>query len=314
MHLVTGGAGFIGCNLVGRLLADGHEVRVLDNFSTGRRENLSEVRGSLDLVEGDLRSYHTVSNAMRGGIDVVFHIGALPSVPRSIADPITTNEVNVQGTLNVLHAALDHGIRRVVFSSSSSIYGDTPGESKSEQLPVRPLSPYAVSKLAGERYCGVFHRIYGLETVSLRLFNVFGPHQDPGSQYSAVIPLFIAAAMRGEPPVIHGDGEQSRDFTYVDNVVEASILAADAADAPGRVINAACGSSISVNDLAASVLSLVDREDLGPLHAPERPGDVRHSRADISLARELLEYEPVVPFREGLRRTVEHFVRLAGNA
>ena len=230
MYLVTGGAGFIGSNIVRECLERGISVRILDNFSTGHWHNLEGIRSDVEIVEGDLRSYHLVQKAMRG-VEVVLHQGALPSVPRSIDDPITTNEVNVQGTLNVLHAALDEGVRRVTFASSSSIYGNAPQQVKSEDLHVMPLSPYAVSKLAGEKYMQVFHSIYGLETVALRYFNVFGPWQDPDSPYSAVIPLFARAYMEGRAPTINGDGEQSRDFTYVANVVHANLLAAEAADA-----------------------------------------------------------------------------------
>ena len=304
MYLVTGGAGFIGCNIARAALDKGMRVRILDNFSTGHWHNLRDIRDDIEVVEGDLRSYHIVRKAMEG-IEVVFHQGALPSVPRSIADPITSNEVNVQGTLNILHAALDSGCRRAVFASSSSIYGNAPEEVKSENLHVRPLSPYAVSKLAGEKYFQVFHHIYGLETVAVRYFNVFGPYQDPDSPYSAVIPLFVRAILAGEPPVIDGDGEQSRDFTYVDNVVHANLLAADAPDAPGYVINVACNDSITVNHLASEIARLLGREDIVPVYGPSRPGDVKHSCADISLAKKLLGYEPVVSFEEGLARTVE---------
>ena len=306
MYLVTGGAGFIGSNIARECLKRGLEVRVLDNFSTGHWHNLEDIRGDLEVIEGDLRSYHLVQKAMKG-VDVVFHQGALPSVPRSIDDPITTNEVNVQGTLNVLHAALDQGVRRVTFASSSSIYGNAPQQVKSEDLHVMPLSPYAVSKLAGEKYMQVFHHIYGLETVALRYFNVFGPWQDPDSPYSAVIPLFARAFMGGRPPTINGDGEQSRDFTYVANVVHANLLAAKAPDAAGQVINVACDDSVTVNRLASELARLIGREDVTPVHGPDRPGDVKHSRADISRARKLLGYQPVVDFSEGLKRTVEFF-------
>ena len=306
MYLVTGGAGFIGSNIARECLKRGLEVRVLDNFSTGHWHNLEDIRGDLEVIEGDLRSYHLVQKAMKG-VEVVFHQGALPSVPRSIDDPITTNEVNVQGTLNVLHAALDQGVRRVTFASSSSIYGNAPQQVKSEDLHVMPLSPYAVSKLAGEKYMQVFHHIYGLETVALRYFNVFGPWQDPDSPYSAVIPLFARAFMGGRPPTINGDGEQSRDFTYVANVVHANLLAAKAPDAAGQVINVACDDSVTVNRLASELARLIGREDVTPVHGPDRPGDVKHSRADISRARKLLGYQPVVDFSEGLKRTVEFF-------
>ncbi len=303
MYLVTGGAGFIGSNIAREALARGEKVRILDNFSTGHWANLADIRNDIEVIEGDLRSYHIVRSAMED-VEVVFHQGALPSVPRSISDPITTNEVNVQGTLNILHAALDAGCRRVLFASSSSIYGDASEAVKTEDLHVKPLSPYAVSKLAGEKYMQVFHHIYGLETVALRYFNVFGPYQDPDSPYSAVIPLFIRAFNERRVPVINGNGEQSRDFTYIANVVHANLLAANAPEAPGRMLNIACGDSITVNRLASEIARLTGREDIIPLHGPDRPGDVKHSRADISLAESILGYEPVVTFEEGLKRTV----------
>lgn len=306
VHLVTGGAGFIGSNLARELLRRGEKVRVLDNYSTGYRSNLADIRSDLDVVEGDLRSFHIVNEAMKG-VEVVYHQGALPSVPRSIADPLTSNEVNVTGTLNVLFAALENGVRRLTFASSSSIYGNAPEEVKSEDLHVRPLSPYAVSKLAGEKYFQVFNQIYGLETVAIRYFNVFGPYQDPDSPYSAVIPLFVKAFMEGRAPVINGDGEQSRDFTYVDNVVHGNLLAATAPQAPGKVINVACHGSVTVNSLAAQIAELTGRREIEPVHGPDRSGDVKHSMASISRAKELLGYEPVVSFGEGLRRTVEFY-------
>ncbi len=303
MYLVTGGAGFIGSNIAREALVRGIKVRILDNFSTGHWSNLADIRNDIEIVEGDIRSYHIVRKAMEG-VEVVFHQGALPSVPRSIADPITTNEVNVTGTLNILHAALDAGCRRVLFASSSSIYGDAPEQVKTEGLHVRPLSPYAVSKLAGEKYMHVFHHIYGLETVALRYFNVFGPYQDPDSPYSAVIPLFIRACMEEQRPLINGDGQQSRDFTYIANVVHANLLAADSKAASGMMMNIACGDSITVNHLANAIGRLTGRMDIKPSHRPERIGDVKHSRAAISLARKLLGYEPVTSFEEGLEYTV----------
>lgn len=307
IQLVTGGAGFIGSNIARELLKRGKNVRILDNFSTGYRSNLADIRGDIEVVEGDLRSYHIVNEAMKG-VEVVFHQGALPSVPRSIADPLTSNEVNVTGTLNVLHAALEQGVRRLTFASSSSIYGNAPESVKSEDLHVRPLSPYAVSKLAGEKYYQVFNKIYGLETVAIRYFNVFGPWQDPDSPYSAVIPLFIKAFMEGHGPVINGDGFQSRDFTYIANVVHGNLLAADAPLAPGNVINVACHGSVTVNDLASQIAELTGRTDVKPVHGPDRSGDVKHSMASISKAAELLGYEPVVSFSDGLAKTVEFYM------
>ena len=299
--LVTGGAGFIGSSLVEALLARGDAVRVLDNFSTGKRQNLDGL--DVDLVEGDVRSYHLVQRAV-DGVEVVFHQAALPSVPRSIADPITSHEVNAGATLNVLSAARDAGVRRVVYASSSSVYGDGPGLPKHEGMTPDPLSPYAVSKLAGETYAAVFTGIYGLETVALRYFNVFGPRQDPASQYSAVIPRFVQRVLRGERPTVFGDGEQSRDFTYIDNVVQANLLAADAPGASGLAMNCACGREASLNELVREIGRCLG-VDVEPAYAEPRAGDVRASRASIDLAAEALGYRPSVHFAEGLARTVE---------
>jgi len=299
--LVTGGAGFIGCNIVRRLLKEGHGVRVLDNFSTGRRENLEGV--DVELIEGDLTSYHMVQRAVKG-VDYVLHQGALPSVPRSVNDPIATVNVNIMGTLNVLTASYEAGVKRVVYASSSSIYGDTPELPKRETMLPQPKSPYAASKLAGEYLCRVFYETYGLEVVILRYFNVFGPFQNPHSQYAAVIPKFIMAALKGEPVTIFGDGCQSRDFTFVDNVVEANLAALQAPkSALGKPINIACGQSYTLLDLVTTLEELLDKRIKRVFKEP-RPGDVQHSLADISLAKELLGYEPKVDFREGLRRTV----------
>ncbi len=308
MDLVTGGAGFIGSSIAHELVRLGRKVRILDNFSTGRRVNLAGLEGRLEVCEADLRDAGAVARAMKG-VEVVFHQGALPSVPRSISDPAASNDVNVGGTLNVLLAARDEGVRRVLFASSSSIYGDAPEKLKSESLPPRPMSPYAVGKLAAEKYCQVFHGVYGLETVCLRYFNVFGPRQDPESQYAAVIPLFTRMVLSGRPPLIHGDGEQSRDFTFIDNVVRGNLLAADAPGVAGMVFNIACGGSVSVNRMARGILELLGRRDLEPFHGPERTGDIRDSLADISLAREKLGFEPMVGFDDGLRLTVEHLAR-----
>jgi UDP-N-acetylglucosamine/UDP-N-acetyl-alpha-D-glucosaminouronate 4-epimerase len=303
--LVTGGAGFIGSNLVEALVERGHTVRVLDNFSTGHRHNLAALQGDIELIEGDLRSYERVHHAVRG-CEVVFHHGALPSVPRSVGDPLTTTETNVGGTLNVLLNARDEGVRRLIYASSSSIYGDAPGFPQREDAAPMPLAPYSVSKLAGEHYCRVFSSVYGLATVSLRYFNVFGRHQDPASQYSAVIPRFIAAMRDGRQPVIHGNGDQSRDFTHIDNVVAANLLAMDAPDAWGGVFNIACGEDHSLNELVAILNRLLDR-DLEPIHTAHRPGDVHRSWADISRAQQVLGYVPDVDLEEGVRRTVEAY-------
>jgi UDP-glucose 4-epimerase len=299
--LVTGGAGFIGSNLVRALLERGDEVRVLDNFSTGSRANLEGL--DAEIVEGELRSYERVHNAVRGA-EVVFHLGALGSVPRSVQDPLTSNAVNVEGTLNVLLAARDEGVRRVVFSSSSSIYGSGGTLPRTEEMTPDPISPYGVAKLAAERYCVSAARVYDrFETVVLRYFNVFGPRQSPHSQYAAVVPLFITAIARGEPVTVYGDGEQSRDFTYVANVVDATLRAADAPDASGRIFNVAAGRSATVNELAETIGAIVGKPVERRL-APARPGDVRDSWADVSEARRVLGYEPSVSLEEGLRLTV----------
>ena len=303
--LVTGGAGFIGSNLVDALLHRGHAVRVLDNFSSGRRRNLAGIEHEIELVEGDLRSYERVHHAVRR-CEVVFHQGALPSVFRSVQDPLTTSETNVGGTLNVLLNARDEGVRRLVFASSSSIYGNAPGFPRKEGATPMPLAPYAVSKLAAEQYCRVFTTVYGLETVSLRYFNIFGRHQDPASEYSAVIPRFITAMREGRSPTIYGTGEQSRDFTHIDNVVAANLLAMDAPDAAGRVLNIACGTSHSLNDIV-DVLNRLRGADIEAVHAAPRPGDVARSWADVSLAEEVLGYVPAVDLEQGLRLTLNAY-------
>jgi len=301
--LVTGGSGFIGSNLARALLARGDEVRVLDNFSTGNRDNLAGLEHDVELVEGDLRSYERVHAAVRG-VEVVFHQGALPSVPRSVQDPLTTTAVNVEGTLNVLLAARDEAVRRVVNASSSSVYGNGGELPRSEtQLP-DPISPYAVAKLAAERFCTSFSRVYAMEIVSLRYFNVFGPRQDPLSQYAAVVPRFIRAVDEGRPVTVYGDGEQSRDFTYVDNVVAANLLAADTSSVQGEIVNVATGSSVTVNELADTIGRLLSAP-VEKAYEREREADVRASWADLSEARRLLGYEPHVDLEEGLRRTID---------
>jgi nucleoside-diphosphate-sugar epimerase len=300
--LVTGGAGFIGSNLVRALLERGDDVRVLDNFSTGSRANLDGI--DIEIVEGELRSYERVHNAVRG-TEVVYHLGALGSVPRSVQDPLTSSAVNVEGTLNVLLAARDEGVRRVVFSSSTSVYGTSRTLPTPETQPPDPISPYGVAKLAAERYCTAFSRVYeSFETVVLRYFNVFGPRQSPFSQYAAVIPLFIEAIARGEPVTVHGDGEQSRDFTYVANVVDATVRAADAPNVSGRAFNVAGGAPATVNELADAIGRILGKP-VEKRAAEPRAGDIRASWADLSAARELLGYEPTVGLEDGLRRTIE---------
>jgi UDP-glucose 4-epimerase len=308
--LVTGGAGFIGSNLVAELLERGDEVRVLDNFSTGSRANLGALGREVEVVEGDLRSYERVHTAVRGR-EIVFHQGALGSVPRSVQDPLNSTAVNVEGTLNVLLAARDEGIRRVVAASSSSVYGDGGTFPRVETQPPNPISPYAVAKLAAERFCVSFTRVYGIETVALRYFNVFGPRQDPTSQYAAVVPRYIRLVADGRPVTVHGDGGQSRDFNYVENVVRANLLAADAPDAVGRVLNVATGGSETVNALADTIGRLLDRP-VERVHGPAQPGDVRESWADVTAAREAIGFEPVVDFEEGLRRTIEAMLGTEG--
>jgi UDP-glucose 4-epimerase len=307
--LVTGGAGFIGSNLVRRILEDGNEARVLDNLSTGRRENLEEVEAAVDLVVGDLRDPETVTRAV-AGVDYVLHQGALPSVQRSVEDPRTTHEVNSVGTLNVLIAARDAGVKRVVFAGSSSVYGDGEELPKHEGMLPAPISGYAISKIEGEYQCRVFHHLYGLETVTLRYFNVFGPRQDPSSQYSAVIPRFITALLSDTAPTIYGDGTQARDFSYIDNVVEANMLACTAPGAPGHAMNIACGAMASLLELAA-LLRGITGVDIEPAHEAPRSGDVRYSLAAIEKAKELLGYEPLVDLRDGLVKTTEFFAGAA---
>ncbi len=302
--LVTGGAGFIGSHLVDRLVLQGHEVRVLDNFSSGQRANLDRVLGEVEVVEGDAQSYERASRSVRG-CETVFHLAALPSVPRSVQDPLTSHHANVTATLNMLLAARDAGVRRVLYSSSSSVYGANMEMPKREAMTPLPISPYAVSKLAGEGYCRVFGEVYGLEAVAIRLFNVFGPRQDPRSNYAAVIPRFITSLLAGRPPVLFGDGEQSRDFTFVQNVVDAALLAIEADDVGGGVYNVACGESCSLNDLVDQLRRLIGA-DIESVHEPGRPGDIRHSLADISRAQHAFAYTPSVGLGEGLQITVDY--------
>jgi UDP-glucose 4-epimerase len=305
-YLVTGAAGFIGRSITAELLARGEQVRGVDNFITGQRSNLKGLE-AMEFIEGDLREPAACARACQG-IDTVFHEAALASVPRSVADPVGTNEHCVVATLNLLVAAREAGVRRVVYAGSSSAYGDTPTLPKHEAMKSNPISPYAAAKLAGEQYMQVFARVYGLETVVLRYFNVFGPHQDPKSQYSGVLAIFCRKMLAGEQPVIYGDGEQSRDFTYIDNVVKANLLAAaaPAEKVSGRVINAATGVRFTLNQTFDILRDLTGYEG-EPAYGAPRAGDVRDSLADITLARELFGFEPTVDFREGLRRTVEWY-------
>ncbi len=303
-YLVTGAAGFIGRSLAAALLARGDSVRGVDNFSTGKRHNLLGLE-AMEFLEGDLADPDLAARACNG-VEIVFHEAALPSVPRSVADPLSTNVACVDATLQLLVAARAAGVRRVVYAASSSAYGDTPTLPKHEQMPPNPISPYAVAKLTGEYYMRSFARVYGLETVCLRYFNVFGPHQDPTSQYSGVLAVFCRRMLAGQVPVIHGDGEQSRDFTFIQNTVEGNLLAAHADAVSGQVMNLATGHRITLNQVVALLRELTGYD--GPVqHAEPRSGDIRHSLADITLARNLLGYQPSVDFREGLRRTVEWY-------
>jgi nucleoside-diphosphate-sugar epimerase len=311
-YTVTGGAGFIGSHLSEELLRRGHEVRIVDNFSTGKRDNVEAAAraagrtvADLELIEGDLADL-AVAQKAAAGAHYVLHQAAIPSVPRSVKDPIASNRANIDATLNVLVAARDAGVKRVVFAGSSSEYGDTPTLPKHEEMPTNPLSPYALQKVVGEEYLRLFTRLYGLETVSIRYFNVFGPRQDPGSPYSGVISLFIKWLIAGERPTIHGDGEQTRDFTYVANVVDGVLRACEAPGASGQAINVATEGRVSLNELLRTLQGIIGT-NLEAIYGPERVGDVRDSQASIAKARRLLGYEPIVPFEEGLRRTVAWF-------
>jgi nucleoside-diphosphate-sugar epimerase len=302
--LVTGGAGFIGSHIASALSASGAHVRVLDDLSTGHRENLDEIGGDIDFIQGSVADERVLANALEG-VELVFHEAAIPSVPRSVESPRESHIASVDGTFSLLLAAREKGVRRIVYAASSSAYGDQPTLPKSEEMRPDPLSPYAVAKLVGEYYCQVFTRVYGLESVSLRYFNVFGPRQDPGSQYSGVVSRFISSLLSGERPVIYGDGEQSRDFTYIDNVVAANLNAATSTGAPGKIINVANGERVTLNQLLAELKELTGKQDVTAEYLEPRVGDVRHSLADISLAREFLGYESKVDLREGLQRTID---------
>ncbi|MGD9402362.1 MAG: SDR family oxidoreductase [bacterium] len=304
--LITGGAGFIGSNIARRVVSEGGDVVILDDFSTGYEANLTDIKGDATVIKGDICDTDTVKKAMQG-VDYVHHHAAVVSVVRSVDDPLRTDAVNIGGTLNLLVAARDAGVKRFVFAGSSSAYGDNPTLPKQEDMKAEPLSPYAVSKLAAEMYVKVFNDVYGLPAVTLRYFNIFGPYQDPTSQYAAVIPIFINKLARGESPVVYGDGEQSRDFTYIDNAVQANLLAATAERAPGTVINVACGERFTLNELLTRLHGLVGK-DVPATYEAARPGDVKHSLGDITRAREVLGYEPLVTFEDGLKATVAWFL------
>jgi nucleoside-diphosphate-sugar epimerase len=304
-YMVTGGGGFIGSHLVEHLLKDGHQVVVVDNFSTGYHKNLTNFAGDVEVHEVDIRNLDGLHKAMRG-VEYVFHQAALPSVPRSINDPIESHEVNVTGTLNLLLAARDAGVQRVVFAGSSSAYGDVEDEFKAESMRPRVKSPYAAAKVAAENYCVVFNEVYDLETVVIRYFNVFGPRQDPQSAYAAVIPLFATAMIDDQSPTLHGDGTQSRDFTFIENVVQGNMLAMRSENSPGEIFNIACGDRITLLMLLDELNSLLGKS-IEPHSVETRPGDIKHSRADISKARKLLNYEPQVTFSEGLARTLQWY-------
>lgn len=305
MAVVTGGGGFIGSHLARELVKRGWRVKVIDTFITGNRQNLADIMDSIELVETDIRDLESLKRQFKDA-EYVFHQAALPSVPRSIADPILSNESNITGTLNVLVAARDMKVKRVVYAASSSAYGNASVEWKTEELPAHPLSPYALNKFVGEEYCRLFTEVYGLPTVSLRYFNVFGPNQDPNSQYSAVIPKFITAMLAGQQPTIFGDGGTSRDFTYVANNVHANILAAESARADGQMVNIACGGSFTLNDLVAKINEILGTT-IKPIYAPARVGDVKHSKASIQKATKLIGYEPTVSFAEGLKETISWY-------
>ncbi len=307
-YLITGGAGFIGSNIAEHLVGRGNSLRVFDNFSSGKRANVQSFAGKAEIIEGDLRDPKALEQAMKG-VRYVLHLGAIPSVPRSVENPQATNEANITGTVNLLVAARDAGVKRVVFTSSSSVYGDTPTLPKREDMPPSPLSPYAVQKMTGEYYASLFWRLYGLETVSLRYFNVFGPRQDPQSQYAAVIPRFITAILHDQSPTIYGDGSQTRDFSHVENVIHANLLACEAPkEALGQSFNIACGGRISLLDLVDTVNKILGK-NVKPKFDPARPGDILHSQADIAKAEKLLGWKPLVTFPEGIAKTVAWYQR-----
>ncbi len=303
--LVTGGAGFIGSSICRKLVSQGCFVRVVDNLLTGKKSNLAEIIDEIEFIEADMGESEVAQSAVKD-IDVVFHQGALPSVPVSVDNPAATHRHCVDATFTMLLAARDAGVKRFVYAASSSAYGDSPISPKVETMPCDPLSPYAVAKLTGEYYCSVFYKVFGLETVSLRYFNVFGPRQDPTSQYAAAIPAFVTAILEDQPPTIYGDGEQSRDFTYIDNVVQANLLAGSAKETHGETVNIACGQAVTVNEIIAMINKLLGK-NVRPIYTAPRPGDVKHSLADITAAGKLLNFEPTVPFAEGLKSAINWY-------
>ncbi|MGD0784720.1 MAG: SDR family oxidoreductase [Sedimentisphaerales bacterium] len=306
LSLITGGAGFIGSNMVRFLLDKGQKVRVLDNFETGKRENLTEVVDRIELVEGDIRDMAAVGRAVKGA-DVVYHLAALGSVPRSIKDPLTSHDVNVNGIVNMLIASRDAKAKRFVFSSSSSVYGQSKVLPQHEELPLNPISPYGATKAAGEIYCKAFYASYGLQTICLRYYNVFGPRQDPTSQYAAAIPLFVSALMRDKPPTIFDDGEQSRGFTYIENVMQANWLAANAKETHGETVNISTKNAVTVNTVVNTIRKLLGKENIKPVYVPPRPGDIKHSLADVKRAKELIGYVPLVSFEEGIAKAIDWY-------
>jgi len=306
LSLVTGGGGFIGSNMVRFLLAKGQKVRVLDNFETGKHENLTEVKAGIELIEGDIRDASAVKRAVDGA-DVVYHLAALGSVPRSMKDPATTHDVNVNGTFNVLMACRDAKVRRIVFASSSSVYGQSPVLPQHEDLPLAPISPYGATKAIAEIYLRSFYVTYALQSVCLRYYNVFGPRQDPTSQYAAAIPLFVSALMRNQSPKIFDDGEQSRGFTYIENVLNANWLAANAKETHGEAVNISTSDAVTVNTVVKTISKLLGKENIKPVYAPPRPGDIKHSLADVKRAKELIGYEPLVTFEQGIAKAINWY-------
>ena len=303
--LVTGGAGFIGSNISRRLIKDGWQVRIVDNLSSGKRSNLADLQGKIEFIEADIASADVASSAVKG-IDVVFHHAAQISVPKSIDDPATTHRDCTDATFNLLLASRDNKVKRFILASSSAIYGDDPSQPKVETMLPKPISPYAVGKLAGEYYCSVFAKVFGLQTISLRYFNVFGPYQDPKSQYAAAIPAFVSLMLKGQQPTIYGDGEQTRDFTFIDNIVHANLLAAGVKQTNGEVVNIASGTTVSVNQTISLIGEMIGK-NIQPIYAPVRAGDVKHSSADTTLARQTLGFEPVVDFATGLKIAIDWY-------